>query len=327
MNKAINILLIVFILIAALAVGGFVYTVDETQQVVITQFGQLIGEPKTKSGLYFKLPWQHVNVFEKRLLSWDGDSNQMPTGDQRFIWVDITARWRIEDPLKFMQTVRSELGAQSRLDDILDASTRAIVSSQILIEAIRDSNRLIEEGKIKVDEEGSTDFGKMAREPIKTGREVIAKQILERSIPDIAAYGIELVDVRIKRINFVKEVREKVYNRMVEERERAAQRFRSEGQGRKSEIIGQTKKELEEIRSKAYRRSQELTGAADALAIKIYADAYNKDPEFYSFVKTLESYKKTINKETTLILSTENEFYEQLSNSHSSKSKKVFGSE
>ncbi|MCA9408583.1 MAG: protease modulator HflC [Candidatus Omnitrophica bacterium] len=314
MNKGFN-LLIVFVFMGILLVAsGAFYTIDEKEQVVVTQFGRLVDKPITKAGLYFKLPFiQKANYFDKRILQWDGDANQIPTREKRFIWVDTTARWQIVDPLKFMQKVGTELNAQTRLDDIIDASTRDIVSSHRLVELIRSSNRLLEENKKEIlDSSVMTEFGKTVLEPIKVGREELAIKILQRARESIADYGIELVDVRIKRLNYVNEVQAKVYERMISERKRAAEKYRSEGQGKKAEIEGLREKELIEINAEAYRKAEEIKGKADAEAIKIYADAYNKDPEFYTFVKTLESYRKTINQQTTLMLSTENEFYEHL---------------
>jgi len=310
MNKGINLIVGIVLIIGIVVASGFVYIVDETQQVVLTRFGELIGEPKTEAGIYFKLPLADTaNYFDKRIMQWDGDANQIPTREKRFIWVDTTARWRIVDPLMYMQSVRTEASAQSRLDDVIDASTRAIVSSHRLVEVIRDSNRLLEAENKKTMEDAASEFGKTVLERIKVGRAALNRKILERSVDTVRSYGIELVDVRIKRINYVQEVRRKVYERMISERKRAAEQFRSEGQGKRAEIEGQMKKELEEIRSEAYKTAQEITGKADAKAIKIYADAYNKDPEFYSFVKTLETYRKTVNKDTQLILTTDNDFY------------------
>ncbi|MBP9853653.1 MAG: protease modulator HflC [Candidatus Omnitrophica bacterium] len=302
------------ILIAFLFLGtGLMYTIDETQQVVLTQFGELVGKPKSQAGLYFKLPWQQANYFEKRILSWGGDANQIPTRDKRFIWVDTFARWRINDPLKFMQSVRTEESAQSRLDDIIDSSTRDVISRHKLIEAIRSTNRIIAERNSVEDQETSSGaLSYTELENVEIGREELAKQILIRAQATTPQYGIELIDVRIKRINYVSEVRDKVYDRMISERKRAAEQFRSEGQGKKAEIEGQITKELQEINSEAYKKAMILKGKADAEAIKIYADAFNKDPDFYSFLKTLETYKKTMNEGTTLILSTENDFFQQL---------------
>ncbi|HLF18012.1 MAG TPA: protease modulator HflC [Candidatus Omnitrophota bacterium] len=311
--KGLNILFAVFVLALLLVASGAMYTVDETEQVVVTQFGMLIGEPITKAGLYFKIPLiQTANYFDKRLMQWDGDPNQIPTSEKRFIWVETTARWRIVDPLKFMQSVRTEASAQTRLDDIIDASTRDIISSHRLVEVIRNSNRILEEAKAELSDDPEEQFGKTELETIEYGRDKLSEKIWERARQSITAYGIELLDVRLKRINYVEEVRQKVYERMISERKRAAEKYRSEGQGEKAEIEGLMQKELNQIQSEAYKTAQEIQGEADAKAIKIYADAYNRDPEFYSFVKTLETYRSTINTSTTLMLSTENDFYEYL---------------
>jgi len=313
MKNKLTIIVGIIFLIGVVAIRGIFYTIDETEQVVVTQFGKLIGQPILKAGLYVKLPWQTVTRFEKRILEWDGDADQIPTREKRLIWVDITARWRIDDALKFMKRIRTEQSAQTRLDDIIDAKTREVISSHMLIEVLRNSNRLIEEGETDDLKIAASAFGKTALMPIKKGRAELSKIILERAAQAVKDYGIELVDVKIKHINYVKEVQNKVYERMISERKRAAEQFRSEGQGKRAEIEGQRSKELEEIRSEAYRTAQEIKGKADAEAIKIYANAYNKDPEFYSFVKTLETYRKTINKDTTLMFSMENNFYEYLS--------------
>ncbi|MCK5581338.1 MAG: protease modulator HflC [Candidatus Omnitrophica bacterium] len=314
MNKGINVLVGLGILIFVFFASGALYVVDETQQAVITQFGKLIGQPKTEAGLYLKMPFvQKANYFDKRVLEWDGDADQVPTREKRLIWVDITARWRIVDPLMYMQTVRTEPSAQTRLDDIIDASMRAVISSHVLVEAIRDTNRLIDSGEKDLEVEGfSPEIGKTVIEPINFGREKLSRKILARAAKPISEFGIELIGVRIKRINYVQGVQKKVYERMISERKRAAEQFRSEGQGKKAEIEGQMLKELKEIQSEAYRKAQEIKGKADATAIKIYADAYNKDPDFYAFIKTLETYKETMTKDTSLILSTDNEFYQFL---------------
>jgi len=312
MKNTFNIIVGIIFLLIVVAIGGIFYTIDETEQIVVTQFGRLIGEPKRDAGLNMKWPWQTVNRFEKRILEWDGDADQIPTSEKRLIWVDTTARWRISDPLKFMKRIRTEQSAQTRLDDIIDAKTRGVISGHALIEVLRNSNRLIEEGETEALENVAGEFGRTVLKPITKGREALSKIILKRAAEAVKDYGIELVDVKIKRINYVKEVQNKVYERMISERKRAAEQFRSEGQGKKAEIEGLRAKELEEIRSEAYRKAQEIKGKADAEAIKIYADAYNNDPEFYSFVKTLDTYRKTINKDTTLMFSTENDFYEYL---------------
>ena len=311
--KALSSFVLMLIVVIFVLASGVFFTVDETQQAVVTQFGELVGNPIKQPGLYMKWPFvQTVNYFEKRILEWDGDPNQIPTIEKRFIWVDVTARWRIADPLKFMQSMRTESSAQTRLDDIIDASTRDVISSHQLVEAIRNSNRILEANKDLVSVQGDAEFGNTALESIKMGREQLNKKIWERARPVMPEYGIELIDVRIKRINYVEEVHRKVYERMISERKRAAEQFRSEGQGRKAEIEGQMQKELNEIQSVAYKKAQEISGEADAKAIAIYAEAYNKDPEFYSFTKTLETYQNTINKDTVLMLSTDNDFYKLL---------------
>jgi len=313
MNKSINIIFAVIVIIGLGVASGALYTVDETQQVVITQFGEPMGKSITEAGLYFKAPFiQTVNYFEKRILQWDGDPNEITTRDKRYIFVDTTARWRIKDALKFMQSVRDENGAQARLDDIIDGATRDVISANIMIELVRNSNRLADlykKGELKA---GDFDIAETSLEQISVGREKLSREILSRAGKTVPNYGIVLVDVRFKHLNYIQEVQNKVFERMISERRKAAEQFRSEGQGKKAEIEGQIEKELKEIQSGAYRKAQEIKGKADAEAIKIYADAYNKDPEFYSFINTLKSYKGTINKDTTLILSTDNEFYSQL---------------
>ncbi|HQP10986.1 MAG TPA: protease modulator HflC [Candidatus Omnitrophota bacterium] len=311
MKNILSLFVGVVILLAVLGASGAFYTVDETQQVIVTQFGKLVGPPRTQAGLYFKLPFiQTANYFDKRVLEWNGDADQMPTREKRLIWVDTTARWRIGDVLKFMQRVGTEPNAQTRLDDIIDAKTRETISSHALVEAIRSSNRLLEEEEnADAMEKTLDDFGETALARIEKGREALSAMILSRAAEAVKDYGIDLIDVKIKRINYVSEVQQKVYERMISERKRAAEQFRSEGQGKKAEIEGQMVKELDLIQSEAYRKAQEIKGKADAQAIQIYADAYNNDPEFYSFIKTLEAYRKTMDGKTMLMLSTDNDFY------------------
>jgi len=307
MKAAINILLGILILVIVGFASGALYTIDETQQVVITQFGEPIGRPITKAGLYFKVPLiRQANYFEKRLLQWDGNPNQIPTKDKRYIWVDTMARWRIADALKFMQSVTNEVGAHARLDDIVDSATRDYITNHNLVEVVRNSNRLIELQALT--EEDEIKAADEALETILVGRDAITRGILRQAQETVPQYGIELVDLRIKRINYVTEVRDKVYERMISERKRAAEKYRSEGQGKKREIEGQVGKELKEIRSEAYKTAEEIKGKADAEAIAIYADAYNKDPEFYAFLKTLDTYRNTINADTTVIFSPESEY-------------------
>ena len=309
MKKMLSLIFGIAVFVFFLAISGALYTVDETQQVVITQFGEPIGNPITKSGLRFKMPFiQQANYFEKRILEWDGDANQIPTKDKRYIWVDTTARWKIVDALKFLQSVTNELGAHARLDDIVDSATRNYVTSHNLVEVVRNTNRLVQKEDVDTEGDFSLDSGEI--EKIEVGRDALTRGILKEASEIMPQYGIELIDVRVKRINYVREVQAKVYERMISERKRAAERYRSEGQGRKAEIEGQTVKELNKIRSGAYRTAEELKGKADAEATGIYANAYNKDPEFYAFLKTLETYKGTIDKSTTVIITTDAEYFE-----------------
>lgn len=321
-EKIAKIILGVLIAVAVLVLSGALYTVDETQQVVITQFGEPIGSAIKEPGLHFKLPFvQKANYFEKRILQWDGDPNQIPTKDKKYIFVDTIARWRIMDPLKFMQSVNNEVGALARLDDIIDGATRDFVTSHALVEAVRDSNRLLtQQSEISKDEEGMDSIMPAeALEKISVGRDALSRKVLERANQIMPQYGIELIDVRIKRINYVEDVRRKVYERMISERKRAAEQYRSEGQGKKAEIEGQTDKELQEIQSVAYKKAQEIAGEADAKAIAIYADAYNRDPDFYAFLQTLETYNLSVNKDSTLVLTTDSEYFKYLKNIEGTK--------
>ena len=312
MKNILSFITFAVIIVALLLISGAVYTIDETQQVVITQFGQPIGEPITKAGLHFKMPFiQQANYFEKRILEWDGNPNQIPTKDKKYIWVDTTARWKIVDSLKFLQSVNNETGAHARLDDVIDSATRDFITSHNLVEIVRNTNRIIEE--IPTAGEGqSSDQIAGEIEPISFGRDELTRGILNEAAKIVPQYGIEIVDVRIKRINYVSEVQKKVYDRMISERKRAAEQYRSEGQGKKAEIEGQMGKELNQIRSEAYKVAEEIKGKADAEATNIYADAYNRDPSFYAFLKTLDTYKNTIDKDTTIILTTDSEYLEHL---------------
>lgn len=309
MKKIVYIGLGILGLFVLLFISGAVYTVNETDQVVITQFGKPVGEPIKDAGLYFKLPFiQRVSYFEKRLLVWDGAPNQIPTKDKRYIWVDTTARWKIADPLKFLQSVINETGAHARLDDIVDSATRDAITGHSLIEVVRNSDRVL--SIIKTQE--AMQVTEEVREKINVGREGLTRAILKQASKMVPQYGIELVDVRIKRINYVEEVRKKVYDRMISERNMVAEKYRSEGMGKKAEIDGEREKEKKQIISQAYRKAQEIKGKADAKATRIYASAYNNDPEFYSFLKTLDTYASTIDKESTVILTTESDYFEYL---------------
>ncbi|MBN2373993.1 protease modulator HflC [bacterium] len=300
---------LVIIILGSVLVMGASYTVDETEQAIILQFGKPVGESVKAPGLHFKLPFvQTVVKFDKRILEWDGDENQIPTSDKKYIWVDTFARWRIVDPLKYYQSVTDERNAHSRLDDIVDSFTRNFISENLLIEAVRNTNRRMES---TIEEETGFDTEGMQQQ-IEKGREKIRELIFQKAAEAMPQYGIELLDVRIKRVNYIEEVRHKVYERMISERKRIAEKFRSEGQGRKAEIDGEREKELQKITSEAYRKAQEIKGKSDAEATKIYAESFGKDPDFYSFIQTLETYKNTIDKNATLVLSTDSDYYKFL---------------
>jgi membrane protease subunit HflC len=303
-------LLIVLVVLLALLAKGSLFVVAEGQQAIVTQFGKPVGEVKY-AGLHVKTPLvQEVRRFDRKILKWDGDPNQIPTQDKRYIWVDTTARWRIADPLLFYTTVATQEGAQSRLDDILDSVVRDAVSSQLLVELVRGKDYKAPEGTVEVlDFEGQ----KIVVENL-TGREEILGNILAEARKSTPEYGIELIDVQIKRINYVEQVRLRVYDRMISERKKVASQFRSEGEGEKANILGQMQKELKRIESDAYRESVQIRGKADAEAAGIYAEAYSRDPEFYAFLRTLESYRKSIKENSRLVISTDSEFYRYLQN-------------
>ena len=301
MTKVIIALGVLFVLSSA------TYQVHEVNQVIITQFGEPTGEPVTDPGLHFKIPFvQQTNYFEKRFLEWDGSPNQVPTKDKRFIWVDTYARWRIVDPLRFFQRLRDELGAQSRLDDILDGETRNAVARYDLIEIVRSTNRDPDTVQIESDEETAI------LDQIQMGRQEIAKEILERAAGRTEDLGIELLDLRLKRINYVAEVQQDVFARMIAERQRIAAEFRSEGQGESARISGERERDLAQIQSEAYRTAEELRGTADAEATSIYGEAYNRDPDFYAFTKSLETYEQTMDASTIFLLDTDSELLKYL---------------
>ena len=304
------------IYLVPLAIIAFVlysaaYTVNETEQVVITQFGRIVGEPKIDPGLKFKIPFiQKANYFNKNLLDWDGDPGQIPTLDKRFIWVDAFARWKIVDPVKFFQTVNNRLNAIAKLNDIIDPAVRNFITSNTLIEAVRKSNRELETAAEVSLEEGDREIRETYS--ISVGREQITKGILKQAQPKLAQFGIELVDVKIKRINYIEDVQKSVYSRMIAERKQIAEKFRSEGKGEAQKILGEKERDLQQIESEAYRKAQEIKGKADAEATVIYAESYGADPDFYSFVQTLEIYGEALNETNTLILSTDSEFLKYL---------------
>lgn len=304
MNSIIKTIVLVGIAAGIVLVYSAAYVVDETEQVVITQFGRVVGQPVTEPGLKFKLPFfQVANFFPKNLLTWDGDPGQINTKDKTYIWVDTFARWKIVDPIKYFQTVNNEMAAIERLDDIIDPAMRNLVTSYPLVESVRNTSRPMDTFESVVDENRKRDQYK-----IDLGRDEITKRIVEQAKGKLAQFGIELVDVKIKRINYIENVRQAVYNRMIAERNQIAEKYRAEGQGEASNIRGEKEKELQVIKSQAYKDSQKLKGEADATAIQIYADAYGSDPDFYAFLKTMEVYKKTMGKDSTLVLSTDSDF-------------------
>ena len=301
------------IVVVAIALSLFsaLYMIEEGQQAVIVQFGRPVGETVTEAGLYIKVPFiQEVRRFEKRLLIWDGDPNQIPTKGREFIWVDTTARWRIADARKFLENVATEEGAQSRLNDIIDSVVRDQVSNSELVELVRSSSWKVPGEEVLHDIPAEQE--KELKKKITRGREEIPRTILTEARRIIPQYGIELVDVRIKRLDYVESVREKVYARMISERKRIAAQFRSEGEGQSAEILGTMEKELRRIRSTAYRRVQEIRGKADAEATRVYAKSYNRNPEFYAFLRTLEVYGEGSNKNSVAILTTDTDFYRYL---------------
>ncbi len=310
----------ILVVAASLALLGSFYVVEEGQQAVILQFGRPVGATVSEAGLHFKVAFiQEVRRFDKRLLIWDGDPNQIPTAGREFIWVDSTARWRIVDPLKFLQSVATEAGAQSRLDDIIDSVVRDLVSANILVELVRSASW--QTPKEEVLEEVSKEVVEELKKEIKLGREGLTRAVLAVVRKITPQYGIEVVDVRIKRLNYVESVREKVYARMVSERKQLAARFRSEGEGRSAEILGNMEKELREIRSTAYKQVQEVRGKGDATATRIYGDAYGRDKEFYAFSRTLENLKASKNKNATLVLTTDSDYYRYLKEANPSSTR------
>ncbi len=304
MKQATLIIVAIIIAVVAATVGGAFYIVNEAEQVIITQFGKPVGDPVTSPGLKMKVPFlQKANFFDKRFLEWDGAPNEVPTKDKRFIFVDTYARWRIVDPLLFFQRLRDERGAQSRLDDILDGETRNTVANYDLIEVVRSTNREFEV---------SSAMDESAHKDISAGRVALEKEVLDNASTRVEVLGIEILDFQFKRTNYAAVDRPKVYDRMISERKRIAEEYRSEGAGEAARISGSKDKDLKEITSEAYREAQEIRGKADAEAADIYAKAYNRDPEFYRFLKTMEVYRTTLDKETILMLSTDGEFLRYL---------------
>jgi membrane protease subunit HflC len=309
-RKNVILSLIGFVVLLIIMSGS--YTISETEQIIITRFGKPIGGPVNNPGIHFKIPFlEEKHSFDKRFLEWDGNANQIPTKDKRFVWIDTYARWRISDPLLFFQRVRDERGAQARLDDILDGETRNAIANHLLVEIVRSSNR---DPEVQYDSLQLNDDENIFP-TIKIGREKITREILANASNRIKEMGIELLDLRFKRINYVEEVQRKIYERMITERKRIADKYRSEGQGQASKILGDKERELKRIQSEAYRTAQEIIGKADAEATAIYAKAYNKSADsrdFYRFLKTLDTYRNTLGEKDWLILSTKSDYFKYL---------------
>ncbi|MDB4224817.1 protease modulator HflC [Granulosicoccus sp.] len=297
-----------------IVISGALYTVDETQQVIITQFGKPVGEPVTEAGLKFKTPFiQDVNPIDKRILEWDGSPSNMPTKDKLYITVDLFARWRIVDPLQYFLRLRDERSAQSRLDDILGSETRNAVAKHELIELVRTTKDRVPLRDALLSDTDQRTLGGLV--PITKGRALVEQEIFSSAAAKVDVFGIELLDIRFKRINYNESVRPKIYERMISERRQIAERFRSEGNGEAARINGNREREMNRIQSEAYREVEEIRGDADAKATGIYAAAYNKTPEaadFYEFQKTMDMYKTVMKDNSTLIMSTTSEAFEYL---------------
>lgn len=306
MKQIVQFLLIGLVLLGIVLVYDGFFIVEEGKQVVITQFGAPVGDPVTDAGIHIKMPFiQQIEEFEKKILIWDGEPNQIPTNDKTYVYLDVTARWRITNALQFLQAVNNETRAKSLLSDIIDGTVRDMVNKNDLIEIIRSSDWSTETMS------ETTSLSSIGTKPDK-GRDQIANQILDIASKVTPQYGIELIDVMFKRVNYIESVRLKVYDRMISERKRIAAEKRSMGEGQKAEILGTVERKLKEIISTANREAVTIKGKADAEATKIYGIAYSKDPDFYAFQKTLESYKDIVGKNTSLVLSSDSDLYQYL---------------
>jgi membrane protease subunit HflC len=314
MNTDRSLILLIVLALAALVLAASLYTVNEIEQVIITQFGKPVGEPVTTAGLKMKVPFiQEVNSIDKRILEWDGSPSDMPTKDKLYISVDLFARWRIVDPLQYFLRLRDERSAQSRLDDILGSETRNAVAKHELIEIIRTTKDRVPLQDATLADPNNAAVGTLV--PIQKGRQQIESDIMEAAAPKVRVFGIELLDIRFKRINYNASVQPKIYDRMISERRQIAERFRSEGNGEAARILGNRERDLNRIQSEAYRRVEEIRGEADAKAAAIYAAAYNHSPgavQFYEFIRTMDAYKSIIADNTTLILSTDSDLFKFL---------------
>jgi membrane protease subunit HflC len=302
--------IIISVLVISILIGlnSSVFIVQEKDQIVITQFGKPVGDAITEPGMYFKLPFiQNANYFEKRYMEWNGAPNQVPTKDKKFIFVDTYARWQITDPLQFFKRLTNERGAQSRIDDILDGDTRNFIANNDIEEAVRTSNR--------IPESSDTSITGDSLAKIYVGRDKIQELILKSANKQTADLGIEILDFRFKRINYLQEVQDQVYERMKSERFRIADKFRSEGQGEASRINGEKERKLKNIQSLAFRDAEMIKGKADANAASIYAKAYDKSSQsrsLYGFLKSMETFEKTFDGKTSIFISTDSELYKYL---------------
>ena len=315
MSKGMKIGSLVILGIAAFVLFSAVYTVNEVEQMIITQFGKPVGEPVTTAGLKIKVPFiQEVNPIDKRVLEWDGSPSDMPTKDKLYISVDLFARWRIVDPLQYFLRLRDERSAQSRLDDILGSETRNAVAKHELIEIIRTTkDRVPLRDSLLAGAQQEAKMGSLV--PINKGRKLVEKEIFDAAAEKVLVFGIELLDIRFKRINYNQSVRPKIYDRMISERRQIAERFLSEGNGEAARIRGNRVRDLNKIQSEAYREVEEIRGVADAKATEIYARAYNQSPEaveFYEFTRTMQAYQDIIESNSTLILSTDSDLFKFL---------------
>lgn len=291
-----------------------IYIVSEWEQAIITQFGKIVGEPVTEAGLHFKTPFmQEVRYFDKRMLNWDGEPAQVPTRDKKFIFVDTTARWRIKDPVRFLETVQTEPQAMRRISSIIDGKTKTVISKYNLVETVRNTNTILEKSQTESAADNEVDERIVVEiEPIKAGREKLSRIITEEARKEIDSLGIHLIDVLIRRIAYEKSVEDKVFERMISERKRIAEKIRSIGKGEVAKISGRMDLDLKRIESEAYRKSEVIRGKAEAKAIAIYAQTMGQDPEFYKFSRTLEAYQKAMPKQTRLVLSSESGIFKML---------------
>ncbi len=313
MKKILSLIVIIVLLIVS---WGSLYTLDETEQAIVVQFGKPVGEPITDAGLQFKIPvLQNVIKFDKRILEWDGAATEIPTNDNKYIFIDTFARWKISNALQFYKAAKNEMMAQSRLDDIIDGAVRDEISNRVMAEIIRYSDRTM---KVEEEETNKKEFIDESSQNTSEEYSGARLEIIESIFQNVKSklfdlkLGIEIMDIQIKRVNYNQQVQSKLFNRMVSRQNQIAEKYRAQGQGKKQEILGMQTQRKKEILSEAYLKSQKVRGDADAEAVKIYAETYGQSPEFYKFIKTLETYENTLDSSTNLILSTDNEYLKYL---------------